>query len=410
MTKRSSLTETGRLRALEDTGLLDALPAASLDRFTRIAAQALGAPVAVVSLVDDHRQFFSSQYGLAEPESKSRETPLSHSFCKHVVETGEGLIVHDANHDPRVAGNGAIADLGVVAYAGLPIRTYDGFVLGSFCIIDGKPREWTERELTVLTDLRDAVVAEIDLRRGVRSYARSEQTLAGNNLAMHGALDASTLANQRAAHDIRSPLGVITMGVKLLQRHQAARSYPELAQMLERILRNAQHVGALLTELTNEGLVQGPVMSADVVAVGRQVASDRAKAGLRIECEASGAPAMVPLGDTALRRCIENVFGNALRFARERVRLSVGRNGEAVVVAVEDDGPGLPSATHYASAWEQGVRHHPEQGSGTGLGLAIVKELVEDVGGYVEAGPSPLGGARFALVLPLVRATPPAKP
>ncbi|RYE87325.1 MAG: GAF domain-containing protein [Myxococcales bacterium] len=154
-----------RLSALDETGLLDHLPVASLDRYTRIAAHALGVPVALVSLVDDRRQFFVSQVGLPEPWSITRETPLSHSFCKHVVADRAPLVVEDSRTHPVVRDNPSVWDLSVVAYAGLPIETGDRHVIGSFCAIDGKPRAWSGRDLAILRDLADAVGEEADLRR-----------------------------------------------------------------------------------------------------------------------------------------------------------------------------------------------------------------------------------------------------
>lgn len=80
-------------------------------------------PVALISLVDEDRQFFVSQQGLPEPWAKARQTPLSHSFCQHVVATGDPLIVSDARENPLVCGNLAIRDLNVIAYLGLSRRS-----------------------------------------------------------------------------------------------------------------------------------------------------------------------------------------------------------------------------------------------------------------------------------------------
>ena len=80
----------------------------------------LGVPVALVSLVDDERQFFPGQVGLPDPWCDSRQTPLSHSFCQHVVRSGEPLIIEDSRLEPLVQHNLAITDLNVIAYAGMP--------------------------------------------------------------------------------------------------------------------------------------------------------------------------------------------------------------------------------------------------------------------------------------------------
>ena len=92
-----------RLEALRRTSLLDSPPEEAFDRLTRLATAVLRVPVALVSLVDSDRQFFKSQCGLPEPLASSRQTPLTHSFCKHAVGSREPLVVADARLDPLFA-------------------------------------------------------------------------------------------------------------------------------------------------------------------------------------------------------------------------------------------------------------------------------------------------------------------
>src|SRR5262252_868295 len=139
-----------RLEALRQTSLLDSPPEEVFDRLTRLAATVLHVPVALVSLVDRDRQFFKSQSGLSEPEATLRETPLRTSFCKHVVGSREALIVSDARLDPVFERHPAVSELGVIAYAGIPLITSDGHALGTFCVVDKEPHDWTEEEIGIL--------------------------------------------------------------------------------------------------------------------------------------------------------------------------------------------------------------------------------------------------------------------
>lgn len=157
------LGSRARLEALANTGL-GPTPDPVFDRFTRMVRRILGAPVALVSLVDDARQFFPGASGLAEPWQRCRETGLSHSFCQHVVLSGRPLVVDDARADAFLRDNLAIADLGVIAYAGMPLTDSEGNVLGSLCAIDTSPRRWTEAELENLADLAAACASELRLR------------------------------------------------------------------------------------------------------------------------------------------------------------------------------------------------------------------------------------------------------
>jgi two-component sensor histidine kinase len=159
-----ALDDPDRLSALGRSGLMDSPAEDVFDRLTRLAARLLDVPVSLVSLVDDQRQFFKSACGLGAPWSEARQTPLSHSFCQHVVLSDAPLIIHDARRDARVCDNLAIRDLDVVAYLGIPLHAPDGQPLGSFCAIDSKPRDWTDDELSLLSDLASAAQSEIGLR------------------------------------------------------------------------------------------------------------------------------------------------------------------------------------------------------------------------------------------------------
>jgi GAF domain-containing protein len=157
-----------RVGALEATGLLDSEIDPAFDRIARLAAQVLNAPVALVSLVDADRQFFKSCLGLPEPWASRRGTPLSHSFCQHAVASREPLIVDDAREHAVLGDNLAIRDMGVVAYAGIPLIDPDGNALGTLCVIDSQPRHWTSHQVQLLADLAASVVTEITLARRAR--------------------------------------------------------------------------------------------------------------------------------------------------------------------------------------------------------------------------------------------------
>jgi hypothetical protein len=152
-----------RLRELHHTQLLDSPAEESFDRLTRLTSTVLNVPIALVSLVDDDRQFFKSGLGLYEPWASQRQTPLSHSFCQHVVESGRPLVISDAREHPVLRDNPAIRDLGVIAYAGVPLMTPSGNVLGSLCAIDHQPRHWTTEQVEILCNLAGSVLSEIAL-------------------------------------------------------------------------------------------------------------------------------------------------------------------------------------------------------------------------------------------------------
>ena len=153
-----------RLAAVTRTALLDTPPEEAFDRLTRMAARLLGAPVSLITLVTDDRQFFKSATGLPEPWASRRSSPLSHSFCRHVAVSGEPLVVEDTRRHPLLRSNPAVRELGWTAYAGVPLVTRQGYVVGAFSVVDGMPRLWSDRDVALLRDLAACAASEIELR------------------------------------------------------------------------------------------------------------------------------------------------------------------------------------------------------------------------------------------------------
>lgn len=191
------------------------LPAASdpaFERFVRLVRASLGVPVALVTLVSAEEQVFPGAAGLPEPWQTQRSTPLSHSFCQYVVLSGEPLVVSDARDHPLVRDNLAIPDLGVVAYAGMPLRM-DGTVVGSLCAIDGEPRSWSERDVAVLRDLADACSSELTLRSTQDRNAAMSARHAADEARWSLAMD----AGQVGSFDWYLPDDVLTWDDRLLE-------------------------------------------------------------------------------------------------------------------------------------------------------------------------------------------------
>jgi GAF domain-containing protein len=164
----AGLADPERLAALERLDLLDAKPDAGFDRYTALAAEMLSAPVALVSLVDSRRQAFLSKQAPPGPLAEADETPLSYSFCQHAVRAKAPLVIPDARKHELVRDNPAIDAFGFVSYAGAPIMTSDDQALGTLCVLDQKPREWTPEQVELLKDLAAAVGSEIELRAQMR--------------------------------------------------------------------------------------------------------------------------------------------------------------------------------------------------------------------------------------------------
>ncbi len=155
------LNEAARHQALRDYKILDTDVEPAFDDLTKLAAHIAGTPIALVSLVDTDRQWFKARYGLDAPE-----TPRDISFCGHVVGNDAALVVEDALADDRFADNPLVTGQPLIRfYAGMPLRTLDGLVMGTLCAIDHVPRRLTSVQTDLLNMLAKQVIDQLELRR-----------------------------------------------------------------------------------------------------------------------------------------------------------------------------------------------------------------------------------------------------
>lgn len=176
--------EASRVRALKSLGILDTPPEERFDRLTRIANRLFGVPIALVSIVDENRQWFKSSFGLAV-----KETHRDISFCGHAILGDEIFIVNDTSKDDRFVDNPLVLNYpNIRFYAGCPLNSQDGSKLGTICIIDNIPRKLSAEDRVILKDLAALVQREIELtelaqvdeltkilnRRGFMTFADKE--------------------------------------------------------------------------------------------------------------------------------------------------------------------------------------------------------------------------------------------
>ncbi len=153
--------EALRLTALLDCRVLDTPPEAAFDAITASAARLCGVPIALISLVDDDRQWFKSHHGLAVQQTARRD-----SFCAHALHQSTVLVVPDASLDERFADNPLVTgEPKIRYYAGAPLVTAQGSVLGTLCVIDREPRQLEPWQLNALGALARHAVSLLELRR-----------------------------------------------------------------------------------------------------------------------------------------------------------------------------------------------------------------------------------------------------
>lgn len=162
------ILQPGPAEASQRLGPLSATIHEVFDRFTRLASASLHAPMAIISLVGVDSQVVLSCLGLPEPWASQRDLPLACTFCQHVADSRETLLIPDARHHPTAANNPVIQEFGFAAYCGIPVVAPSGQCIGVLCVFDTSPRAWTRVDVALLTDLAALLVREIELCKVVQ--------------------------------------------------------------------------------------------------------------------------------------------------------------------------------------------------------------------------------------------------
>jgi len=157
----SIIDDPDRPQAITATGILDTEASDFFDAIVELAAEALGAPAASISVVGADRHTFWSRYGMSRMKEHSREIPLERSVARFVVLTGQQLVVDDARRDPVLNNHPAVLDGSLSAYLGMPLTSSTGHTIGALSVADFQPRHWGPGHVEILSALAEKVTARI---------------------------------------------------------------------------------------------------------------------------------------------------------------------------------------------------------------------------------------------------------
>ena len=307
----AAVSDPDRLAVVERTGLRHGADS-TFDRFARLASALLGAPVSFVTIVGSEGQDLPGAHRGDGSQDGIRHMPLEESFCQFSVVTGEQLVIDDARRDPLVRRMDPVTRDGVAAYAGYPLRTEDGHVLGSLCVIDHQPRAWSDEQLALLRDLADIVLQEVQHRLDRRALA-DVRRLGGRLSGALGGVD-----------DALEGL------VAVAEQHDDLR-VPRYADLALARLREVVDLAAGLGEDAPPSTEEPEPATVDLRhAVERAVRSTRLVTRTEnLEVEVGSAPAPVRCDPVELERSIGHALVAALHHVTDEgsVRVVVGRDG-----------------------------------------------------------------------------------
>ena len=414
---RALIDQTARLAALRRYGILDTPAEAEFDEITSLIADICETPIAVISFIDEGRQWFKSVIGLG-----LRETPLDVSICAHAILQRDLFVVHDTLEDERFSCNPLVAgDPRLRFYAGAVLETADRQALGTLCVLDYSPRILTPLQRAALQTLARQVMTQLELRRMNTALeervveATSERRKAEEALHQAHKMEAVGQLTGGIAHDFNNLLTIVIGSLEMVERRlgtpdpnllkplaTALRGAERAATLTQRLLAFSRHQETQPVALDLSNVVTGMV---DLLrrTLGEQVA---------IATELSDALWPVCVDANQLENVLLNLAINARDAMAEAGVLTIRtgnmmltpadaepdmelKPGEYVTLCVADTGI---SAEVVARVFEpffttKGVE-------GTGLGLSMVYGFAKHAQGHVRIESAPGEGAAITLYLP----------
>ncbi len=379
--------------SLEELGLVDSEAEPTFDNLTRLASTILGVPVSLLSFVqhDKDRQYFKSRVGL-----DIQQTPLSHSFCRTVVDSSEALVVEDARIHPLVCNNLAVADLGVIAYLGFPVTNPDGEAVASFCVIDTQPRRWSEQDKLTVEALAACATDAIRLKYEIKNVEvmRQEQRVFADAIA----------------HDMTAPLNTVTYVMnEVLEEYDSVIS-DDFKTMIKMTVSTIDRARDMVGDVMVYSQSMDCNFTPEVVDLNELINETRETlqgdiVKLQAEVVAEEMP-VIKGSRVQLAMMFQNLVSNALKFQKAteapRIHVSVNVEGKYVSICFSDNGIGI-SLQHQARIFNLFERlHNKEQFAGSGVGLALVQRVANNHNGSVSVNSNGENGTAFTVCLPRV--------
>jgi two-component sensor histidine kinase len=369
--------DPARLEALRRYEILDTAREPAFDSIVELAARICRAPMAVINLVEERRQWFKSEVGLGV-----RETPLEVSICRHFLLAPGLNVVPDLRDDRRLAGNPLVTgEPGLRFYAGCLLRTAEGHGIGTLCVLDREPRPGglDADQRFALHTLAGQVMAQLDLRLALR---QREELLAQRDLLM-----------RELNHRVKNNLQLVTSIVALRRRSvRDPEGRAALDDVRQRILGIAS-VHEHLYRADEEGAADGGIELARYL--GGLVDQIRRSTGAAVGLELGpGTAARIPEEwAIPLALIVNELVTNALKHAYPQgapgpVRVALAASGDGRrAITVADEGRGLPPGFDPLAARDT-------------LGMRLLNALAAQIGARLSLGGSEGPGTRLTVALP----------
>ena len=386
--------EAQRIAALASYNILDTLPERDFEELTLLASEICQAPIALISMIDEKRQWFKSAVGIEITES-----PRENAFCSYtILNTKDLMIVKDAREDDRFAENPFVKGIpNIVFYAGVPLVNEDGFALGSLCVIDHKPRVLTPSQINALLVIAKQVITKLELQRKIEALEKTN-----NNL-----MEANTFIQNfatTAAHDIKNPLTSILLTSQSLKVRLSKipdeknlslvnlniSSTTRLLKIIDEMLEYSSEPASLLS---NHQAINLNVLLQKVISMVN--VPDNISISIPVQSK------VITTSSVALEQIFLNLLSNAIRYNNKRLGKIVIdckiENG-LYQFTVADNGIGILQEDLDRIFHKNVSVNRKDQfyNDCTGLGLSIIKGLIKKLGGKISVESKINEGSSFS--------------
>ena len=383
--------ERARLEKLISLNILDTSPDDVFDEITQMVAKIFNVPIALVSLIDDHRQWFKSKYGL-----EVSETPKALAYCAHAILGNDIFVIPDSHQDDRFVNNPLTEGQPYVRfYAGAPLTTSDGYNLGTLCVISDEPRELNPDEAKILKMLAQSVIKEIELRAEAEKNQQLIQQLQKYQAETNKAVESKSEFLSVMSHELRTPLNAIIGLTNLLLQDDPKQDQLESLYSLKF---SSENLLGLISDILDFSKIESGNLQLEEIDFELRPLMDGIINSLQIKALEKGIYLRLNLeeripvflmGDSLrLLQILNNLLSNSLKFTLKGgvdvYTKVLDETPEHIQIefSVSDTGIGIApeNIERIFESFTQANHSTTRQFGGTGLGLSITKRLVELMG------------------------------
>lgn len=390
--------EEGRLKELHSYQVLDSLDEEEFDNLTRLASEIAGAPIAMVNLIDEDRQWSKSVVGIPK---QLREVPREQSVCQFTIRDDGVTEITDLAKDERTAELEHIREEdGLRYYLGIPLLTKNNYAIGTLCVLDFETRKLSELQIHQLKIIAKEVMTHLELRKKNKELERLN--------------DYKLSLMKMLSHDMRSPLNGI-IGLTSMLREQLEEEKSEHVEIVDVIEQSSSQLNQMIDEVMNYSILESGGVELKPTEVNLEKVVENILQLYRpatrikhitLDHYTEGLENSIWIDGDKFEQILGNLLSNAIKYTPSGgwVKMSLIRQENQLELRVSDSGIGMSEDAAHDLINNKNAQTSSKGTSGeksTGLGLTIIRQLIELFDGDINIQSSPGEGTTVEVEIPV---------